>query len=125
MKDNMYFKITGWMIEMKYGLKLKINDLLLFAYMYQFKNKETYVVNIYMDYLGKNLPITQKQAMRSLQVLLDKKIIKEYGGQFDKKNNNVYTVGSFLINKNRIGKYERKIDTSNVKVKEIDIKKFF
>lgn len=74
MKDSNYIVIQGWMVNQ---LKLKGNDLMLFAVIYGFSQDEESEFTGSLNYLCVALNCSRNTAKKSLKNLTDKKFIKK------------------------------------------------
>ena len=77
MKDTNYINIQGWMIN---KLKLKGNELILFAIIYGFSQDEESLYNGSLSYIGKAMGISRKSVINLITKLQEKNFIIKYLG---------------------------------------------
>ena len=85
MKKENYITIQGWMIL---DLKLKGNDLIIFALIYGFSQDGESSFNGSFDYIAKSTNLTRRSCINVIEKLIKKKLVKK----IQKKNGNSYQV---------------------------------
>ena len=85
MKRENYITIQGWMIL---DLKLKGNDLIIFALIYGFSQDGESSFNGSFDYIAKSTNLTRRSCINVIEKLIKKKLVKK----IQKKNGNSYQV---------------------------------
>lgn len=91
-KDENYITIQGWM---RTKLKLKGNELLIYAIIYGFSQKEDQTFKASLQYLTEWIGTSKQTILTNLKSLLAKKLI----GKKEVFINNIKTCEYFIMNK--------------------------
>ena len=96
LKDDSNFQIYGWMAT---KLKLKGNELLIYAIIYSFSrnNKGEGVFNASIPYLQEWTNIASKNVRSCLKNLLDKQLIIKVEDNYSKRKPNVYKINKQIL----------------------------
>ena len=95
-KDDSNFQIYGWMTN---KLKLKGNELLIYAIIYSFSrnNKGEGVFNASIPYLQEWTNIASKNVRSCLKNLLDKQLIIKVEDNYSRRKPNVYKINRQIL----------------------------
>ena len=96
LKDDSNIQIYGWMAT---KLKLKGNELLIYAVIYSFSrnNKGEGVFNASIPYLQEWTNIASKNVRSCLKNLLDKQLIIKVEDNYSKRKPNVYKINKQIL----------------------------
>ena len=98
LKDDSNFQIYGWMAT---KLKLKGNELLIYAIIYSFSrnNNGNGVFNASTAYLCEWTGLTRGNVINCISKLLDKNLIIKLEDNSTKRKPNVYSINKSILNK--------------------------
>lgn len=128
MIDNKnYVVIQGWMIN---ELKLKGNELLIYAIIYGFSQSENQVYNGSLGYLAEWTNSTKQGVIKNLKSLLEKELIVKKDNYLNGVKFVEYSVSKFNgIKQSLMGGIKQSspnnIDINNIEIKENNIKEKF